>query len=133
MVNLLENVNLAAVVFSEDGKNISFSFTDMYHGRQCACLECNSVYIFNYHCVFELDGFPAFVGEVWYEELSQEAIAKKLEELNFGFYVLEDPTGPLTGNRRIYTPKESKVYFVRIEGGELSLIIICGKIDFKEK
>jgi len=126
---ILEDVNLSEISISKDGRNIVFQFSELYKDDRCAEVICSSVYVFNYHNIFEdeYDGLPCYVGEVDYGEVHGLNLCQKLTELNFGFVVEKDPTDPNSGSKT-YLPPNNKAYFLHIEGGQVDIDIVCGEV-----
>ena len=129
MRKILEDVNLSNISISKDGKEILFQFNRLQNDAARVEVVCSSVYVFNFHNVFEdeYDGLPCYVGEVRYGRICGSDLCRKLKELNFGFRVEEDPVEP-NSKKRMYIPGDRKAYFLHMEGGEVDIDIICGEV-----
>jgi len=78
-MNLLSDVNLDAIHFSTDGKNITLSFLDMYELKPFMDIQCRNSYVFSFQNKFEEDdGFACYIGEVNCEELPRDRLPEWL-------------------------------------------------------
>jgi hypothetical protein len=116
---LLQDVNLALIEISQDGRNITLDFVNMADGGAHAKLEAQAVVLFNYQNAFEAgeDALPAFVAEVTCEEFDNHGRSSQLMKLGYGF---------LGRGVETYVPKLNNCFVIHVEGGEVSLDLLCG-------
>ena len=117
---ILQDVNLSNVQMSTDGRTISIGFIDMFDGKCLGHLSLESVLVFRYFNAFESseDSFPAYVGKVICRELVPDEITAELVNLGYRF---------IAGDGQIFIPSGKSLFLIHIEGGEVSIEIICGK------
>jgi hypothetical protein len=115
---LLQDVNLSNIHISPNGRTINIEFINMFDGGFLAHLTVEEVLIFKYFNAFDNseDAFPTYVGEVMYRELIPEESSAEL--LNFGYRFI--------GREEQIQSKES-LFFIHIEGGEISIDLVCSK------
>lgn len=117
-MNLLSDINLNEITFGKDGKSVRLSFIDMYEGGSLGELQCSSVYFFEYqNCFEDDDSLAAYVGEVSYRAIDSSEASDYLKKTGYAFSCDELCT--------------SKLFIISIEGGEVSLRVICGLASFK--
>jgi hypothetical protein len=122
---LLEDVNLADIHFYNDGKGIRIDFIDMYEGKPIAFMDCNKVLHFFYSNSFDDTdhGFACYVGEVTLQSFtSREDIVNVLNSMRYGF-----KKSDIYGNElgELESLLENELHQVSIDGGEISIRILC--------
>lgn len=117
-LQLLADVNLAKMEFSDDGRILTLSFLNMADGHLCARLLARKVIAFNYHNVFteDDDALPAYIAEVTWRELRRNEGAAILRRLGYGF---------LAKGVETFTPESC--FQIHVEGGEIVVDVICGE------
>jgi len=122
---LLEDVNLSEIQISSDGKNIRFDFLDMYEGEPIASLICEDVLHFIYSNNFdEDDSFACYVGEVTVQTFALDKdIVRELHTMEYQFY-------DMGGNVLV---RHNELHVVEIEGGEVSIKVLCKKLPTMSK
>lgn len=116
-MGLLSDVNLNEISFGKDGKSIKLSFIDMYEGESIFDLECLSVCFFDYQNCFDAsDSLATYVGEVIYKEIDLAEASNYLKKHGYVF-----------NQDEIFS---DNVFFISVEGGEISLKIISGSVNF---
>jgi hypothetical protein len=123
----LEDVSIEQIEISKSGIHVTIRFIDMHKGQPCAVIKCEYLYIFDYHCALEEDDFPGYIGNVDHVVLSGQEIKNTLDALNFRFGVSENPVKPLE-NIKQYIPESESLHFLDIEGGEISIRILCRSV-----
>lgn len=117
-MNLLSDVNLDNIAFGKDGKSVRLSFIDMYEGDSLGELECVSVYSFDYqNCFEDDDSLAAYVGEVSYKTVNANDVSDYLKNSGYAFSC-----------DKIFS---SNLFVIAVNGGEVSLKVICGLASFK--
>lgn len=122
---LLADVNLARIKFSDDGRSVTLEFWNMYDGNPCGQLIASKLAVFNYHNSFgsDEDGLAAYLGELNVEACSGAEAESALVRSGYGFH------GP--GIEPLATG--SKSYWIHAEGGEIELNIFCGDYSFERR
>lgn len=117
---LLSNINLDGISFNNLGRGVEFSFIDMDKGEPLTNLQCNAVYLFNYHNSFSDDeGFACYIAEVTYEFIPADLASKILMKYNFSFINLDGST---------LVPTKKDLINLHIESGDIVVDIICEEI-----
>lgn len=117
---LFQDVSLASIGISGNGRTFNLEFINMYDGGFLAELILESVMIFNYHNNFDGDaeGLPIYIGEVTCQELTAKEAFLKLLKLGYQF--------KLKSEEDIGVSASEDLFHVHIESGEVVFDIICG-------
>ncbi|KZN37865.1 hypothetical protein N480_14070 [Pseudoalteromonas luteoviolacea S2607] len=119
-MNLLSDVNLDEITFGKDGKSLRLSFIDMNEGDSLGELDCSSVYSFDHqNCFEDDDSLAAYAGEVSYKIIEVSEISDYLKKSGYAF----------SGDELI----NSKLFVISIDGGEVSLKVVCGAASFENE
>ena len=115
---LLSDINLSSLSLTNDGRVLTIDFLNMADVSHCAQLIADGVVAFNYHNTFETDddALPAYVGEVTCRELREQDKDAALSRLGYGF---------LGKGCATFLPESGRIH-IHIEGGEVSIDLICG-------
>jgi len=108
------NSNLKNFTFSASA-GMDFRFINSFDGRPFGTLKCEGIWRIQHEIDATLN-FPVFIGDVRIRDLNEDEVEDAFRYLNYGFAI----------------PKASKYYLVCINGGEISTIIICGKINITQ-
>lgn len=120
-MQLLSDINLDEVIFSPNGKDLTFKFVNMTDGALINIIKCKSIFIFTYNNTFEDDdGFACYVGEVTCERISHSNLKKWLTEKRFSFYDVD---------KSIYVPTTRDLFNLHIEGGQIVIDLACEAIE----
>ena len=111
---LFPNSNLQNFTFSGTS-GIEFQFINSFDGKALGTLQCKKIWKLQSEIDATLD-FPVFIGDVRIRDLSPDENENAFRYLNYGFA----------------TPEASKYYLVCIDSGEISIIILCGKIEISQ-
>ncbi len=115
-MSLLSDVNLGAVKFSIDGRNINLSFLDMYDLQPLIDLQCCGVCMLNMQNTFEDDeGFACYIGEVNCIVVERKHLKDWLQEHNYSF----------SGNTGLYLPGNGDLKWLSLDSGEIVIDILC--------
>ena len=111
---LFSNSNLESIVFLS-GSSLKFHFLNSFDGKKLGTLYCKEMRKLQYE-LDENSEFPIFIGDVRIHCLKQDEIEDAFEYLDYGFIV----------------PTVQEYYLVCINSGEISVIVLCGKIDVED-
>ena len=113
---LLEDVNLANIQFGNDGKSVHFDFLDMYEGKSIGSMICEEILHFTFsNCFNERDCLACYIGEVTVQVFTlHNDIEYIFDNIKYRFSEAKKSTLDL-----------QELYFVEIEGGEISIEILC--------
>jgi len=116
-MKLLTDINLDEIVFSSDGKNITFKFIEIYKGNPSDIIKCSSVYAFHYENIFDDDeGLPVYVCEVRYTKRLKKDLSSSFKKTN------------LSINGNAINPNEEELFLLDIEGGDVIIEVICKSV-----
>ena|GEM_PF-5582338 len=129
-VMILKDVSLKGIEFRSHKTSVKMSFIDMYEGKPCAEILCESVLVFNYHDSSYPDEMPLYVGEVNHTILTRGQLRKKLDEFSFGFSVPPDPVN-LSVPGPVYVPEWEEAHHIHLEGGEILIHVLCKDVHIE--
>jgi len=117
--NILADVNLSKIDFSDFGTRVKLIFLDMDRGLPVAEIECSKLLAFSFTTTLSItdDDFAVYVGEV------------NVTKLNYGADILLEKKGfKISGGHSQFWEKQSHVFELSLEGGEIVLTATCGEI-----
>jgi len=110
---IMSNVNLNSIEFLS-AKNMSFSFLNSYNGDFYKKILCHNVWrLSEGNIIDEGEEFPTFVCDIRVKKLKNVEIKAAFDYLKYGWDV----------------PVSNEYNLVCIDGGEISIDLICGKIE----
>jgi len=118
MHQLLSDVNFSEIEFTRSGPGLRLLLIDMHEGSPLARIDCRGVCLLRYENYFasEQDGFACYVGEVTARSVPADEVGLLLAAQGYGF---KDGAGS------VRSPKAGDYCEICLEGGEVSLTIVC--------
>ncbi|MDR3490884.1 MAG: hypothetical protein P4M12_02430 [Gammaproteobacteria bacterium] len=119
-MKILSDINLSNMSFNKLGRGVEFKFLDMQKGEPISNIQCNAVYLFNYHNTFsEDDGFACYIVEIECTLIPHDSVNKWLANNNFGFMDM---------NGGVYVPSKKDLIHLHIESGDIVIDLACEEI-----
>lgn len=117
---VLSDVNLSDISFNKLGKGVELKFIDMHKGDFLSHIQCNAVYLFNYHNTFlEDEGFACYIAAVECTFIPSSLVPKILSEKNFGFMDVDGS---------IYKPSSKDLINLRLDSGDIVIDLVCEEV-----
>lgn len=113
---VLTDVNLDKVNILDNGE-IVFDFIDSYSGRFYKQMICSDVWKISVDMnLGPKEQFPIFIGDVRVIKLDKENVKEAYAYLGYGFEI----------------PESKEYNLVCIESGEISIVLVCGRVEIIE-
>lgn len=123
---VFSNVSIDRMDFVNGKHDIKFEFIDTYKdsNKLCGVIVCKSIYSFKMDTAFEDSEscFPCFICDVTAVRLEKNDIESKFNYLKYGYKYSDE----------LAIPKSKEYHFIRMEGGEVNISIICGEIEINK-
>lgn len=123
---VFSNVSIEKMNFINEKNDIKFEFIDSYKdsNNYCGEMTCKNIYTFKMDTAFEDDEFcfPCFICDITSVKLDKSQIDLNFKKLEYE-YKYSDGT---------IIPKSEEYHLVRMEGGEVNISIICGKVELNK-
>ena len=110
---VMQNVNLNSIEYLSV-RTILVNFSNSYNGDIYKKILCHNVWKFSEENIIEKgEGFPTFICDIRVAKLATAEIIAAFDYLNYGWGI----------------PESDEYYLVCIDGGEMSIILICDNIE----
>lgn len=123
---VFSNVSIDNMNFINGKHDIKFEFIDSYKdsNKFCGDIICKNIFTFKMDTAFEDDEFcfPCFICDVTYTKIEKSDVESKLKELKYGYKYSDG----------LAIPKSEEYHLIRMEGGEVDISILCGKVEINK-
>lgn len=120
------NVNIASINFINGKNDVKFDFlSSIGNLGECGHFICKGILSLKLDTNLDEDDsfFPQFICDISIENLNEIALKEKMLKLKYGYSSFDG---------KLITPNGKEYYFVKMEGGEYDISVICGSIEISK-
>jgi hypothetical protein len=121
------NVNIESINFINWKNDVKFDFLSSIGnlGESCGHLICKGILSLKLDTNLDENDsfFPQFICDISIEKLNEITLKEKMVKLKYGYSSFDG---------KLITPNGKEYYFVRMEGGEYDISVICESIEISK-